>query len=254
MGSTAARDASALPELAAQYRREGVVRVPGLLSEVDIAEVRAALDRYVRDIVPGLPPGDLVREADGVSVRNLWRMEHYDEFFAALGRREEILRVVGALVGGEPLLCAVETFNKPARHGSGVPQHQDNAYFCQDPPDMCTVWIAIDAATAENGPVRYARGTTRVLLPHKASGIPGNSMVMSELREYPADQVATAILAPGDAMIHHCQTVHWSTPNHTDHNRCGLLLVYRAAHTTTDPALKENYTRAATAFAAQQGN
>jgi phytanoyl-CoA hydroxylase len=102
----------------------------------------------------------------------------------------------------------------------------------------------VDPATAENGAVQYARGTTGTLLPHKASGVPGNSMVMTEIREYPPQQVATAILEPGDAMIHHCQTVHWSTPNLTDRPRCGLLFVYRAMHTKTDPALREIYLNA----------
>jgi ectoine hydroxylase-related dioxygenase (phytanoyl-CoA dioxygenase family) len=37
--------------------------------------------------------------------------------------------------------------------GSGVPYHQDIAYFCQPPPDMLTVWIAIDAVTEANGTV-----------------------------------------------------------------------------------------------------
>src|SRR5260370_19572794 len=115
-----ALDASALETVVADYRRDGVVRVPQLLSRAAMSDVREALERYIRQIVPGLPDGDVVREADGRSVRNLWRMEHYDQFFAALGRREQLLRVVGALVGGDPVLCAVETFNKPARHGSGV--------------------------------------------------------------------------------------------------------------------------------------
>jgi hypothetical protein len=237
--------------LVEEYRRDGVVGIPRLLSRDDVAQVRDALTRYVRDVVPGIPGGDVVWEADGTSVRNLWRMEHHDDFFATLGNRADILGVVAALLGGDVELAAAETFNKPAFHGSGVPQHQDNAYFCQAPPDMCTVWIAVDAATAENGSVQYARGTAHTLLPHKASGIPGNSMVMSEIREYAPEQVTTALLEPGDAMIHHCQTVHWSTPNRTERPRCGLLLVYRALHTKTDPALKELYTNAAAAFAAQ---
>ena len=233
--------------LVADYRRDGVVGVRQVLSQDDLAELRDALGRYERDVVPGLPDADVVWESNGEAVRNLWRMECHDDYFAALGNRADILRLVATLLGGEVELSAVETFNKPALHGSGVPQHQDNAYFCQTPPDMCTVWIAVDAATAENGPVQYARGTTGTLLPHKASGIPGNSMVMTETREYPPQQVATAILEPGDAMIHHCQTVHWSTPNRTDRPRCGLLLVYRALHTTTDPVVKELYLNAAAA-------
>jgi phytanoyl-CoA hydroxylase len=233
------------------YHRDGVVGVRRLLSLDEVAEVRSALARYIRDVVPDLPDTDVVWESNGEAVRNLWRMEHHDDYFAALGKRPDILRLMAMVVGGEAELCAVETFNKPALHGSGIPQHQDNAYFCQTPPDMCTVWIAVDPATADNGPVQYARGTTGTLLPHKASGIPGNSMVMTETQEYPPQQVATAILEPGDAMIHHCQTVHWSTPNRTDRPRCGLLLVYRAVHTQTDEALRERYLSVATADSEQ---
>jgi phytanoyl-CoA hydroxylase len=240
--------------LVGDFRRDGVVGVRRLLSQDDLVHLRQALKRYGRDVVPRLPDADVVWESNGESVRNLWRMEHHDGYFASLGNRADILRLISTLLGAEAELSAVETFNKPALHGSGVPQHQDNAYFCQAPPDMCTVWIAVDAATAENGPVQYARGSTRTLLPHKASGIPGNSMVMTEVREYPPQQVATAILEPGDAMIHHCQTVHWSTPNLTDRPRCGLLLVYRALHTTTDPALRTLYTNAATAYREQLDN
>jgi hypothetical protein len=42
-------------------------------------------------------------------------------------------------------------------------------------------------------------------------------------------------------MIHHCQTIHWSAPNKTDRPRCGLLFVYRGAHTAPDPQLKAAY-------------
>ena len=30
-------------------------------------------------------------------------------------------------------------------------------------------------------------------------------------------------LEPGDALVHHCQTIHYSSPNKTDHPCCGLL-------------------------------
>jgi ectoine hydroxylase-related dioxygenase (phytanoyl-CoA dioxygenase family) len=49
------------------------------------------------------------------------------------------------------------------------------------------------------------------------------------------------LLEPGDALIHHCQTIHWSGANKSDKSRRGLLLVYRGAHTTSDPRLKAEY-------------
>ena len=68
----------------------------------------------------------------------------------------------GQLVHGEPVNLGVETFNKPARIGSAVPAHQDNAYFCQSPPDVLTVWIAMDPVTEANGPVFYERGSHKL--------------------------------------------------------------------------------------------
>ena len=48
-------------------------------------------------------------------------------------------------------------------------------------------------------------------------------------------------LAPGDALIHHCETIHYSGPNRSDRARCGLLLVYRGEHTKTDKEYRSRY-------------
>src|SRR4051812_727818 len=111
-------------KLAAQYEQDGCVLVRGFFDAETLATVRRELDRYVRDVVPNLPAGDRTFEPDGATVRNLWRMDQHDPFFAALARRDKILGLVRQLVHGEPVLMAVETFNKPARVGSGVPSHQ----------------------------------------------------------------------------------------------------------------------------------
>src|SRR5262249_22466719 len=131
----------------------------------------------------------------------------------------------------------------PAKIGSPVPPHQDNAYFCQAPPDMLTVWIAIDAVTEENGPVMYLPGSHKLgLLPHKPSGVTGNSMGLAQLPK--AAEPYVCLIDAGDALIHHCETVHFSAPNKSSRARCGLLMVFRGAHTQTDPALKAAYDKA----------
>ena len=221
------------------YERDGFVRVRHLLSADDLTRLRAEIERYAREVLPRIPEGDRVLEADGKAVRNLWRMEQHDPFFADLARRTDILAVVAPLVHGTPVLMGVETFNKPAKIGSGVPPHQDNAYFCQSPPDVLTVWIAVDAATMENGPIFYVKGSHRGgLLPHRPSGVAGNSMGLVEM---PDGEKFCGTLAAGDALIHHCETVHFSGPNQSDRPRCGFLLVYRGEHTRADPARRAEY-------------
>jgi ectoine hydroxylase-related dioxygenase (phytanoyl-CoA dioxygenase family) len=231
------------------YERDGCIRLRGFLDAALLAEVRGRLDRYVRDVVPALPPGDRTFEADGVTVRNLWRMEQHDSFFADLAHRPAVTEMVAQLVHGEPVLMAVETFNKPARVGSGVPPHQDNAYFCQSPPDVLTIWIAMDAATEVNGPIFYLKGSQRGMHAHRASGVAGNSMGLAKMPAHADADIFRGTLEPGDALIHHCQTIHWSAPNSTDEPRCGLLVVFRAAHTRHDPGLKDAYDAARAARA-----
>jgi phytanoyl-CoA hydroxylase len=238
---------AASPALIEAYRRDGVVRIPGFLTPSEVAAVRAELERYIRDDLASKPADARTFEKDESTVRNLWRLEQHNAFFHQLGERADIRALVAPLVNGEPVLCGVETFNKPALIGSGVPCHQDNAYFCQSPPDMLTVWIAIDAVTPANGPVFFIQGShLQGMQPTRPSGVRGNSIGLAEPPDLPLDQQFCGLLAPGDATIHHCETIHHSAPNTTPHPRLGLLLVFRGSHTQTDPALKAAYTTAVT--------
>lgn len=223
------------------YERDGVVRVRGLFSPEEVAETRRLLADYIATKLADLPKGDYTLEADGTTVRNLWRIEQHDPRFVTLGTQPRLLELLAPLLHGEPVLIAVETFNKQARVGSGVPHHQDNAYFCRTPPDVLTVWIAMDAATLENGPVYYIKGSQHAMLPSRKSGVAGNSMGLAEVPTTPLEEQFCGTLEPGDALIHHCQTIHHSAPNKSEQSRLGLLLVYRGAHTERDPILQAAY-------------
>jgi len=241
-------NSSRADQLLADYENDGVVCVRQFLKPDEVAAVRAELDRYIRDDLASKPVNARTLEKDEKTVRNLWRLEEHNEFFRELGERADIKALIAPLVHGEPLLVGVETFNKPARVGSGVPHHQDNAYFCQTPPDMLTVWIAIDAVTEANGPVFFIKGShNEGMQPTKPSGVRGNSIGMAELPQVPLAEQFCGLLAPGDATIHQCETIHHSAPNTTDFSRLGLLLVYRGSHTQTDPRLKEAYSTAVAA-------
>lgn len=229
------------------YEKDGVALVRGFLSADEVVAIREELDRYIREDLATKPLDARTLEADDKTVRNLWRLEVHNAFFREFAERADLRALIAPLVKGEPVLAGVETFNKPARIGSGVPPHQDNAYFCQTPPDMLTVWIAIDAVTEANGPVTYVKGSHRLgPLPTKPSGVRGNSIGLAEMPAVGEGDLLVALLEPGDATIHHCDTIHYSDPNTTDHPRLGFLLVFRGGHTTTDPAMKGAYSAAVT--------
>ncbi len=230
------------------YQRDGVIQIRKFFSQEQVAEIQAEVERYICDDLDSKPADACTWEADGTTVRNLWRLEQHNDYFRKLADRPEITDLVAKLVQGKPVLMGVETFNKPAHIGSGVPYHQDNAYFCQSPPDVLTVWVAIDRVTVENGAVYYVFGSHKTgMLPTKQSGVQGNSIGMAKPPATPESEQFCATLDPGDLTIHHCQTIHHSGPNRTDNSRLGLLLVYRGEHTETDPKLRMTYTEAVTA-------
>ena len=234
-------------QIVRDYQRDGVVCIRRFLTSDQIAEIRDELDRYIREDLSSLPGDAKTLESDGTTVRNLWRLDQYNDYFARLAGHKETLDLVSQLVGGEAELCCVETFNKPAKVGSGVPSHQDNAYFCLTPPDVLTLWVAIDPVTIENGAVHFIKGSHKAgMLPTKPSGVLGNSVGLVDPPSVPKTDQFCATLDPGDATIHHCQTIHESDPNGSDRSRLGLLFVYRGKHTKTDDHLKAIYTAATT--------
>ena len=234
-------------QLLHDYGRDGVVHIHEFLTAAQVADLRGEIARYIREELASKPADARTLEADGVTVRNLWRLELHNPKLRAFSESADIRALIAPLVHGEPVLAAVETFNKPARVGSGVPHHQDNAYFCQTPPDMLTVWIAMDAVTEANGPVFFVKGSHRLgVLPTRPSGVRGNSIGMAAPPDVPLAEQFCGLLEPGDATIHHCNTIHHSAPNTTEHSRLGFLLVFRGSHTQTDPKLKAAYTAAAT--------
>jgi len=237
-----------LEELVATYRRDGVATVRGLFPPELVAQIRAELDRYVADQLSEKPADACTWEADGTTIRNLWRLERYCDYFQRLAESDQVTRLAERLLESTPVLMGVETFNKPAKVGSGVPWHQDNAYFCQSPPNVLTLWVALDPVTPENGPVGFLMGShLEGMLPTRQSGVRGNSIGLANPPDADAEEIYRALLDPGDATVHHCQTVHSSEGNQTDHPRLALLFVFRGAETQIDPALQTVYTDAATA-------
>lgn len=226
-----------------EYQEQGFVHLPAWYSSEELSEIRSAIEHYNQEIVPGLPESDVVFEADGIAIRNCWRMQTHDPFFSKLPAEERLQTLIADLVNGTPTCMGVETFNKPAKVGSGVPPHQDNAYFCQEPPDVLTVWIAMDDVTPENGPVHYLPGShTQGVSEHVPSGVKGNSFGLAETVD--ETQASAALLKAGDILIHHSQTIHFSAPNVSDFPRLGLLLVFRGAHTQDSPEMKAAYQKA----------
>ncbi len=229
-------------KLAQDFQEYGFLIIENFFTPLKIAEIQAAVERYIKRVHSEDSFGCVVYEPGSErKIRNLFDMQHDDDYFADLMRTPELIELVTVIFDDTPVSVNVELFGKPARVGSVVPHHQDNAYFNLTPDDALTCWIALADATEENGCVRYIEGSHQLgNLPHEASGVKGNSMRLKKLPTGAGREVS-GIVRRGGALIHHCNTIHRSEPNRSDKDRPGLLFVYKAARCRVDRTRAEKY-------------
>jgi ectoine hydroxylase-related dioxygenase (phytanoyl-CoA dioxygenase family) len=153
----------------------------------------------------------------------------YDTWYLTVARIPEILDMVAQVIGDNIALWNCSFFAKPAKVGTKTPWHQDGEYWPIEPLATCTVWIAIDASTPENGCLRVIPGSHREqrLAKHSQNDAEGLALNLeldhSEFREADAQDI---VLEPGQVSLHDVYLYHGSEANHSDRPRRGMTLRY----------------------------
>jgi ectoine hydroxylase-related dioxygenase (phytanoyl-CoA dioxygenase family) len=231
-------------QIQADFKQNGYVVVPDILSATQLDEARAMVDRVLDgSIKPEInrPNGESPLEdfqiqweptiADDASiarrdkVRVAFHLCHTHPFFRMHATRPEIADVVRALIGPEIRLYTDQLFVKPPHHGSEVPFHQDHAYWdAVEPYNWVSCWLALDDATIENGCVRMLPGTQHQMIPHREfEGTQSRGLLPEDVD---ASNETPVEIKAGGAMFHHSLTIHRSFPNTSDYGRRGLVSIY----------------------------
>jgi len=114
-------------------------------------------------------------------------------------------------------------FAKPRRNGLETIAHQDNAYFCMDPPEIMTCWFPVDFSDSRNGTLYYySKSNTLGNIPHIAEGNLGASMCINQeninnvARKFDRHEIT---LSKGDCVVHSPLVVHGSDANLSEFDR-----------------------------------
>lgn len=227
-----------------QYDEQGFVVIPGFLTAAELTELKSNLDRYIRDIVPTLPPSDAFFQdrSKPETLKQMQRMGH-DEYFRNYVHHPKWKSLAEALVGETVTVDQPEWFNKPPGTHHVTPPHQDNYYFCLSPPHVMTIWLALDPVDAENGCLRYIAGSHRNgFRNHSRSKILGFSQGMTDYSHEDFCREVAVPLQPGDAVAHHGMTVHRADANmSTTRHRRSFAIVYTGASCQRDEAAWSRY-------------
>jgi ectoine hydroxylase-related dioxygenase (phytanoyl-CoA dioxygenase family) len=148
-------------------------------------------------------------------------------------RCHKLVDRVEQLLEGEAYHYHSKMVLKDAKIGGAWAWHQDYGYWYQNGllfPHLCSVMIAVDRATEENGCLQVLRGSHHMgRVNHVLSGEQAGAdrSVVNAAREC-LDTVYCE-MNPGDALFFHCNLLHSSAPNHSDHSRWSMICCYNRA-------------------------
>ena len=196
-----------------RYHENGYVIPEYRLPEETLQDIRADYDRLLkrhpefRDYCPMLL--------------------RYDLSFLNYARDPNILDMVAQVIGPDIILWNSSFFAKPAVNGKKTPWHQDGEYWPLRPLATCTVWLAIDEATVENGCVKFIPGShkRKELRPHRTNKDPNFTLHQELLEsEYDDDKAVPLELEAGQMSLHDVYLLHGSETNDSGKPRRGMTM------------------------------
>lgn len=173
-------------------------------------------------------------DGEGGSVDLVVNNELDDQsIYAAIVRNQSIVRTMQALLGDEVYHYHNKMILKEPKVGGAWAWHQDYGYWYNNGcllPHMGSCMIAVDKATVENGCLQVLKASHRI---GRIDHVPVGDQTGAD-----PERVAVAIdrhelihceLDPGSAVFFHCNTLHRSDQNTSEHPRWAFIACYNTA-------------------------
>jgi hypothetical protein len=225
------------PDEIARYQREGWVKPAYRLPRKRVDAMREALDDLIARN-PGVRPEKLVSahiEGDnGEGVRG-------SAAFLDLARDPEIVELVSGVIGEDVILWGCHVFCKPPVDGYETPWHQDGHYWPIRPLATCTVWVALEPSTRENGCLRVIPGShaAHALHPHlheDRSDLTLNQRMAAG--SFDEGEAVDVELDAGEMSLHDVYMIHGARANTSTRRRTGVALRYMPSTSLFDRSLR----------------
>ena len=145
-------------------------------------------------------------------------------------------------IGPDLILWSSHLFCKPPGEGREVPWHQDGHYWPIRPLATCSVWVALDDVTLENGAMGWVPGShasQRLYTHHTDSrGELALNQVLDS-GQVDLDRARYNQLEAGQLSLHDVHLVHGSPPNRSPRRRAGLALRYMPSTSVFDRSISD---------------
>ena len=149
--------------------------------------------------------------------------------FLDLARDPEIVELVSGVLGEDVILWGCHVFCKPAVEGYETPWHQDGHYWPIRPLANCTVWVALEPSTLENGCLRVIPRSHAERRLHEHLHEDRDDLTLNQRMAEGAFDEAAAVdveLEPGQMSLHDVYMIHGARANTSRKRRTGAALRY----------------------------
>ena len=146
--------------------------------------------------------------------------------------RVNAAQVARWLLGSDVEFQGEHAIMKPPAIGEAAPWHQDESYWKEELEyDSLSVWLALQETTVENGCMQFIPGSHKGdVLPHHSIGHDPRIHGLEVDDEMDASTAVACPIPAGGATIHHCRTLHYTGPNHTDTTRRAYIHTWAAPY------------------------
>lgn len=229
-----------------QFDRDGFVVMRGLLKE-EANKFKHLQSRCEQLFTGKFPTGVYPDEwhwREGMSfpkqtkeICNAWKS---DLEIAAMVMKPRLGETVCELMDWPSVRIAQDdVILKPPGGGTAVGLHQDSTYISANfqlprgNANEClsvTMWIPLECVDAENGSLTYLKGshkTKKKIVSSDGAGAFHTTITMSGNNlNSNTDLLVTMEMTPGDVVIHHESTWHFSSPNHSPTRTRNVLVIH----------------------------
>lgn len=230
--------ATLTPQEIEQFHTDGFVVPRFRLSDERVAQLRDALDRVIESN-PDTRPERLVSvHITGPTTEGVTG----DREFFDLTRDAALVDLVEQLIGPDVILWGCQAFCKPPGDGMEVPWHQDGHYWPIRPLATCTLWVAIDDSTRENGCLRVIPGSHRPPKLYRHVKEDRDDLTLNQRVADGQFDPAAAVdieLQAGQMSLHDVYLIHGSNANRSPHRRAGLAVRYLPGSSHFDRTIYE---------------
>src|SRR5437867_321477 len=205
------------------YNERGYLLAKSLfdVDEIDLLRRSAKEDHELDKRSFGRADGE-----GGIVRLSLWNHPG-DGIYGMFARCESMVRSAEAILEGEVYHYHSKMIMKDANVGGAWAWHQDYGYWYQNGvlfPLLTSAFLAVDRATRENGCIQvipYSHNLGRI--DHVLTGDQAGAdaeRVNEVIARMPVEHVE---MDPGDALFFHCNLLHRSDQNRSEHPRWSMI-------------------------------